>query len=344
MLDESKKILEPPPPEPISDTAITKKDNISVGDTKGKVEFEASYEKLKKLIPPNKYSWAGEGFWSYPYGEVYWQYYHSEKYRQWNIVSSGLEDNLNESYRKTNASTYSERKRLLDAYILVIKPIKEPNRLNAIQSILNNISKDINLSDTLCIAVAKVTTVLSSESNTNYIGDLFAFGNKNPQDAIPFIDYVNLNVQKFYPTERVAIISVLMDGYSGFFNKNLKNFKESTDLFLPFINQLKPETQSDKLLHYYQLYSGKNLERDEQINQIRNEYDQTVQSIDVQFETDKLYAEMKFQQTKIKKAEYRYKSIIAIGSGILAIVFIGSILAFLSIQRSVRKIENKLTE
>ncbi|MFH1320509.1 MAG: hypothetical protein ABII90_07645 [Bacteroidota bacterium] len=73
-LEETKEEAPPPPPEITGKKQIEKKivQPKLVEDTKGKDEYNLSLATLRELIPPQKYSWASEGIWSYPEGKRYW--------------------------------------------------------------------------------------------------------------------------------------------------------------------------------------------------------------------------------------------------------------------------------
>lgn len=345
LLQTQKLNIQAPPPEVIiADTVqVTQgKKAEPAEDLRGRTEYMNSLNILKSLIPPAKYSWEGQGTWIYPYGVVYWEYYHQEKYRQWVVTEQGLEEKLNNSYSYSKAKTYAEKKSLLDAYITVIKPMKEELRQNSLQSLFNSLSESLSDNIAACDALAKITPKVNAGPDTWFIGKLFDFVLRNPNDGIVFTKYVGDNVDKFAVQNRPEIIGTFIESYYNFFGQDLKKFQEATDLFYPLIKQVKTDEQNQQLTHYYQIFTRKNQERDEQIAKIHADHNEQVQLIDAQFENDKMSAEYKYQNAKIKKSEWRYKALIGVVSGIVAIVLIGTILAFLSIQRSVRKIEDKL--
>ncbi len=330
-------------PKVLIDTVVENTEPKVIEDTKGKDEYVATLNTLKVLIPPAKYSWSGSGEWSYPYGQQYWTYYKQEKYRQWNVSEPGLEDKLISSYRTSNAKNYTEKKKMLDGYIIVLKPMKEEIRLTAIQYLLNQTVDSVGKNIAIYQALAKVVSKMSSETSAEYISQLASFGNSNPNEGVPFIDYISSIIDKFNPLQRTEIIGGLINSYYNFFSQDLKIQKEATDLFMPLLKGIKAEIQYKSLIRYYGLYVRKNQNRDVEIAQIKNEYQQSINAIEQQFIMDQAIAAMDYQETKIKKAEYRYKSLLGVGGGIVLIVLIGTILAFLSIQRSVRKIEEKIT-
>jgi len=330
--------------EPVQTTTTTKETTQPVvEDTKGKKEYENSLNTLKTLIPPSKYSWQGAGYWSYPYGERYWTFYKQEKYRQWVSTEPGLEEKLIKSYKTTNAGNYSDKKQILDGYISIIKLLPEDKRsgvlLDLIRNVAGNVSQNINIHQSL----AKLVSKMAKEENILYIAQLARFGKTNPKDGSPFIDYTTTIIDKFALAQRSKIIEDLINSYYNYFNQNIVNQKEATDLFLPMVSQIKGNLQHKAIIQYYGLYLEKNRERDNVIAQIETEHSQQINSIDQEFENNQRNAEINYQNKMNEKENLRYKSLEGMAGGIILIVLIASALVFLSIQRSVRKIEEKIS-
>lgn len=312
-------------------------------DLTGKKEYEVSLNTLKTLIPPSKYSWAGSGYWTYPLGERYWTYYKQEQYRQWISTESGIEDKLQFSFIKAEARNYTEKQQMLDGYINVVKLLPENKRLIALQSLIDNTSNSVSINLTILESIAKVVLKMPNEENVNYMDLLASFGKSNPNDGPTFIDYTSTIIEKFARSQRVDIIDRLISSYDNFFSRNLAKQQDVTNLFLPLVSQIKGELQPKAIIQYYRVFLEKNHERDLRINQIDNEYKQLIAEIDDKFQLDQINATQQYYDKKVKKAELRTKSLAGIGGGILLIVLIATILVFLSIQRSVRKIEEKIS-
>jgi hypothetical protein len=312
-------------------------------DTKGKTEYETSLNLLKELIPSAKYPWTGSGFWTYPYGERYWTVYQQAKYHQWNITEPGVEDKLNSSYKTAKAKNYPDKKQVLDGFISVVKPLPEDKRLSALQYLMGNVANEITQSVNVSQAIARVVGKMPGEDNISYINLLAVFGKKNPKDGARLIDYVSTVIDKFDALQRVKIIDGLTSYYSIYFSQNFPKQKEATDLFVPMLAQIRGEYHPKALKQYYELYLGKNYERDNVIAQIENEYQQKVGEIDSQYVSENAQATAAYaKKIAIKVASLGF-SLMGIGASILLIVLIASILVFFSIQRSVRRIEEKIS-
>lgn len=339
-LDVRKKEAPPVALEQINVKAsITKK---SIEDTEGKKGYDSSLSTLKTLIPPSKYSWKGKGYWTYPYGERYWTFYKQAKYRKWNATVSGIEDKLKYAYRRTNAVKYPDKKQILEGYLGVLKLLPENKRLSALQNLIKNVANNISQNVNTCQSLTKIVIKMTNEVNISYINQLARFGKNNPNDGSPFIDYSTTIIDKFDISKRVEIIDKLTIGYYNYFNQNLTMLKEATDLFLPLVAKIKAKNQSKAIIQYYRLFRNKNYARDNSIEEIDNEYRLSINNIEKQYRLDKVSAEGEYYSDKLSKIEYRLKSLAGIGGGIILIVLIAVVLVFFSIQRSVRKIEEKI--
>ncbi|HAD14633.1 MAG TPA: hypothetical protein DCF33_19580 [Saprospirales bacterium] len=341
-LEEVKQEEALPVPEQVQ-TAATKTEQPVYEDTKGKTEYENSMNALKNLIPPSKYSWAGAGYWTYPYGERYWMVYKQEKYRQWNVTESDIEEKLKYSYNTADANNYPDKKQILDAFITVVKSLPEEKRLGGLEYLISNVANNVSQSVNICQSLAIVVSKMSNEENIWYINQLASFGKKNKNDGAPFIHFVSAIIDNFDVLQRAKIIEALTNSYYNYFSQNFAKQKEATDLFIPMLTQIKGEYHYKALIQYYGLYLNKNYARDNTITQIENEYQQKIGEIDEQRELERANARMEYKEKKMTKQEYRLKSLMGIGAGILLIVLIATILVFLSIQRSVSKIEEKLS-
>jgi len=176
-----------------------------------------------------------------------------------------------------------------------------------------------------------------------YIIDLLtSFGKDNPNDGIPFIDYIAAIIDKFDKTQQYKGVENLKNGFYWYFNQNLKIQQEATDLYIPMLSQVKIDQQAQALFQYYSLYLDKNEKRNDQMRQIDFEYQQAINEVDSKFSSDQLQAQMDFEAKKAKKERLRLRALTGIGGGIILVVLIATFLSFLSIQRSVRKMEERM--
>lgn len=333
--------LQEAPPESSDTVAVIEKKQV-VEDITGKKEYENSYNTLKTLIPPSKYSWEGEGYWYYPQGERYWTYYKQEQYRQWITTEPGIDDKLLSSYRNVNAKNYVKKKEVLDGFISIVKLLKVEKRTSALQILINNIANKTVQNDSIYKTLTKVVNKMLNVDNLAYLEQLVHFGKINQNDGVPFIEYTATIINNFDVSQRTISIDNLVKSYYNYFNQDLHKQKEATNLFIPLLNKIKVTQQGNALMKYYGIYLNKNIERADKIAQIENDHQQKINEIDTQYNLEQLQVQQEFYAKKESKQNLRYKSMMSIGISILLIVLIATILVFFSIQRSVRKIEEKI--
>ena len=303
-------------------------------------QYDASLNELKKMIPTAK--WEGESYYIYPYGQRYWDVYKTEKYRQKVITEVGVVDKLDNIFREANASSYNEKEQVLDAIILVIKHLPEEKRFQGLQFLLENISKDISQNVQVFSNIAKMVSQMPNDENLDYIQQLAYFGKYNPSEGFLCIEYLSEIINNFNKAIRSNFVDAFISNYYNYFGSNFNQQKEATDLFLPMVPQIERGNEISSLNKYYSIYINKNYSRAQEIAQIENEYQKKIQDIDSQFRINETSAIMEYQAKKLNKQEFRLKSLMAIGICIVVIVLIGTFLVFLSIQRSVSKIEQKI--
>ncbi len=312
-------------------------------DTTGENEYKNSLNTLRTLIPPSKYSWRGSGYWNYPYGERYWTYYKQERYRQWIVTRYGINDRLKSNYKTVRARNYPDKKQLLDGYISIVKLLPEEKRSEALQYLMNNVSNNVKHNLAVYHSLTKVVNKMKQIKQISYLNKLARFGKINPNDGVPFIVYTAKIIDKFDISQRVSIINRLVNSFYNYFNQNLARQQEATDLFLPLVARIKAKQQTKAIMKYYELYLTKNYNRNQTIAQINKEHQQSINNIDNQYHIEQRQARQEYYLKKEAKQELRGKSLYGIAGGIVLIILIASILVFLSIQRSIKKIEEKLT-
>lgn len=313
-------------------------------DSRGKGEYEASLNILEQLIPPAKYSWSGSGYWTYPYGEVYWIHYQQERFRTWVSTAPGVKDILSNAYSNSNSKNYMEKKSLLDAYNNSLKLIKEENRLAVLKMFTSHVSNNVDDNMQTISALQKLIVKVPQNSGFVYLSQLLEFAENNTDEKMAMIQYIDSIIERFAENNRAQAIMGLVLGYYGFFNGNYEKQKEATDLYISLLPNINTEKQIVSLNKYYRVFIEKNRKRDQLIDQIEQEYQSKVSSIDAAYILENEKAELNKIEKKARKAELRAKSVIGISGGILIIVLIGTILVFLSIQRSVKRIEDKIIQ
>lgn len=316
-------------------------------------EYNASLEKLKQLIPDKK-NWEADGYYIYPQGERYWTVYKQEKYRVWVATGDNLDSKLIKTYKNTEAKNYTDYKAILDSYNNILGFIAVNKRMSLLNLLMAYTKETVTKTKDLHSLLTQTLKIFPQEE-TDFIGKLCNFYFSNPNDGKPFLEYLNKVIPQFANSERLKVVDALLKAYYDYYDNSLHRQIEATDLFLTMINQIKPDDQIPFLKKYYEVYLNKNIERERKIMSIDDEYKATVNKIDFEHskaiqETEKQYqeglrnAERDYYEKQITKDSYRMKGLFGILIGLVLISLFAIILVFLSMQRSLKKIEEKLTK
>jgi len=328
-----------PQKEITSEPEIVKQEAII--DTTGLASYTISLNIYKTLFTES--DWEGSGYWSYPHGKEYWEFYQKEKYRSWVVSIPGILSKLESCYKKTDADIYVQKKLLLDGYINVIKNRPAGMRAQLFDILINNNTTTVNSTYQNCMSVSKLLLALPNNVELSEINKTLIFLRRNESSGNELIDYTSSILSKIGPNQRASVLTSIRNSYSSFFDRDFAKQKEATDMFLTLLPNFKESEHNTMINQFYRVYTIRNRDRNHKINQIEQEYEYAVNQIEERY-AERLYrAERKYNERKELKANYRYRTLIVAGSGILLIVLIATILAFLSIQRSVRKIEKKIS-
>lgn len=310
-------------------------------DTTGLANYTVSLNIFQSLFKES--DWAGSGYWSYPNGKEYWDFYQKEKYRSWVISQPGIQSKLESSYKRTDAESYIDKKLLLDGYIDVVKDRPLEVRAQLFDLLITHNTKTVNSTYQNCVSLSKLLLTLPNNVDLKHIDNTLIFLKRNESSGNEIIDYASSILIKITLPQRADVLSSIRNSYSSFFDKDFSKQKEATDMFMNLLPEIKESDQNNMINQFFRVYTIKNRERNQKINQIELEYEYKVNQVDEKYEERLYSAEIKYNSRKQIKATYKYRSLLVVGGGILLIVLIGTILAFLSIQRSVRKIENKIS-
>lgn len=329
-------------PEPVIHTSATVKSNPPVEDIQGREEFVNLMDTLKQLIPPSKFKWEGAGYWTYPQGERYWIYYKQEQYRKYITTELGLLGKLENSFKTANCDNYISKSRLLRGYVNLLSIFPEDQRFSVIHALINNVANSPQQNTELYSTLPNLISKIKDKTDVNYINLLLDFGKRNPRDGKAFIEYTANILNEFDASQQRGAINILINSYYNFFGQNLSKQMEATNLFVKMLNQVAVDKQVKALKQYYIVYLDKNQARNQEIAQIDYDHLQATKTIEQNYLQRQSEVERKYIEKKLSKGEFRLKALMGIGVGIISIVLIATILVFLSIQRSVRSIEEKL--
>ena len=311
-------------------------------DFTGLKEYEAELDRMKALIPPATYSWEGQGYWYYPMGERYWTFYQQERFRQWVVTAPGFEDVLKQAFARIKARKYSDKQRVLSGLNAVAQELPESERMRVVKDLLVRLSDDLDLNVRTHEALAKGVRQIGSVANYGYVRSLAEFGVYNPSDLVEFASYLGTTLLKFREDDRPAILNRVIDSYYRIFDRNLGQLKEATDMFLQLLKSIDPNLHVHAITKYHSLYLNKNQRRNQEIARINQDYQRNRAAIDEANRQAHLNAETSRMRQQHEKAEASQKSVYAVGAGILVVIVVATVLVFFSIQRLVKRIEQRL--
>ncbi len=278
------------------------------------VAFLAAIDSLKSLLPPNKFSWASSGHYERTWYET-----------KWVVDVLGINDRLQAAYRKVNATDYATALPLLNAYISLVAMFPLDQRLKVLKA-ATEFTKDDVPTSVQNLALLHAAIPHFSTSDADFVEMLSTFGKKNPRDGRAFIEYANTILPKFDAAVREPLLRTLIASYYNYFN-DIGRQQEATNLFMEMQNQFEPDKQVSALAEYYQLYRDKNYDREREIVQIEQTY-----------QNELAQAEAAVVAKKAKKAGWRSLGLKVVGGSFIFISFVALFLVLLSIQRNIRQL------
>lgn len=333
--------LEATIPQPAQSTP-SQSQSAQQEDLSGLREYEAEYERLKGLVPPTSYSWEGQGYWSYPFGQRYWDVYKQERYRQWVVTAPGFSDVLKQALQRSKAKRYTDKQRLLKGLNNLAEAIPEGERMKVLKDIISQFADNVDLNvqtlDGLVVGINQIGNVGSYD----YVRLLAEFGRYNPADLKELSLFLSRALNKFRAEDQLAILSRVIDSYYRVFDRNLVHLKEATEMFLPLLSEIDPALHVTAITRYHSLYLNKNQRRNLEVARINQEHQQRRAKVDEENRQAHLNAEASLRRQLLAKEDAMRKSAYAVGAGIMLVIVVATILVFFSIQRLVKKIEQRI--
>jgi len=315
----------------------------ALSDTAGKAAYYTAYKKLEQLIPRSSNSWEGSGYWNYPYGERYWTAYQNEDYRQWIQTELGIDEQLNTTFKEVSANNYTQRSELLQSYNKLLNYMPAAQRKQVLVYLMYKTNESLSHTVGINLSTAAVAEKIKISNDLSEIGQLIDFGMKNTDDGSECIEYLGRILIHFEASQHDKIIDAYITSHERYFSSDFSRQKEATDLFIPLLDKLKGENQAKSMYRFYEVYQYKNASRQEAIARIDKAWNEKVEEIEYNYNEAIHTANLETEVKKARKSTLRFQSLIVTGSSIVLIVLIANLLVFLSIQRSVRRMEEKMT-
>ena len=303
--------------------------------------YQLSLDKLKTLIPPSKYPWQKEEI-SYPNGKEVYDSYHNPSDIRITPVGPGLLDYLNTAYNNSHVRNYGDKKRILDAFIDLLSKIKESERQGVLYQIVYYPINNIDTSIVKLHQLKKVLMVFRPNELENVSGEIVPFGRNNPADGRILIDYLTINLTKFDTSQRLKSLYNIVNAYYNYFNNTVNSQIEATNSFLSLLPQIPDNQQANMLTEYYEIFNQKNKSRQDSIQKIEMNYKEATQKINAEYQNQLSNAEGEYESSKYHKQDLIKKGGIGIAAGIILISFVGVILTLFSMQRILRRMEERI--
>ncbi len=305
--------------------------------------YLAAKQVLEKVVPLEKITWPGEGQWTYPEGERYWQFYKQEKYRKWVATTPGADDWLRNAFERVGATSFKDRAALLNSYSDLMRVIPLANREDALAVVARETKGSVSSSESILHAVKPVIEIVSTEGGLGYLEPILEFSFNNTTEAEGLLGYMAPFIKKIDAAERVSVMAVMIQTFERSFAHSLQQHQDATQMFESLLPSVPKGKQAEYLARCYVRYVEKTESRARAIRELDDKYEGSVQAIEAAYQAKLGIAAMDEIAAKTKKNIARATASASIGGGIVALLLIAMILVFMSIQRSVRVIEFKLS-
>lgn len=303
---------------------------------KGEKEYLISLGLLTKILP-------AIGHYEYYQGNKrLYDYYKDEKYRTWKD-DNDLNGRLKFAFENISATNFTDEKCFVDSIIPELKALPENRRIIFFNIITSNACKSVADYTVNIRVTLRASSKFPDEERVQSFESMMRFYKFNPNEGKVFIEYINKVIEKFELKERLKILFTMIAAHNRYFDNNIAIQTEQTNFFLPMLPNIKPELQALALSKYYQIYIVKNSSRDQTVAQIEQKYKEALLQIEEKYQQDSLAAEANYYLAKQAKSQLRSTALYGIALGVGLVSLIAIILVFLSIQRSVRRIEEKIT-
>jgi len=292
--------------------------------------YQSELAELRKLLPPERFSWKTSGYWYYPYGERYYTYYKSERYREWRVSNYGIQELLDNKFKQISLYDPDAKANLIRNYNAVIKQFEIDKRRSILTSLLNISKSNLNTSVNNIITSAASIKLFPLETVDAYNG-ICAFINANPNDGLNLISYINSIIPNFSENIRISVLNQLLFMYRYRFNNRVEYQKELTQFFIPLIPKIPDQEMVEYLDAFYEVALSKDIVRQQQIN-----------LINVRYQDDLNNAEFDYLAAIAEKNSLKSSGSLIFVYSAATIISVAIILLLFSIQLYLRKIHSQL--
>jgi hypothetical protein len=326
----------------ISESPKTANNTINVRDTKDIDLFEKQIAFLKNTLPLNKFAklWNGDGYYKYEseQDEKKFKATKNEKYRKFFSTQSGLIEKIETKTDKFGFKSYKKKAALVENYNNILNSIDVDNRSIVLNSLINFQNRDFTKTIASLGLLHDITSLFDQKNVVKAFNTSLRFLQNNPNDGIPLINFEKEVLPKFPKMERYTASSIIKSEYINYYNNNINGIKENTLNFIPFLKDIEKDKRAVALKYYYDIYRSKNSNRLSQIQNIEEQYNRQLASIEANFQQEIIDAEITFSAKKEIRSFWRSQSFKVIAIALGTVLLITVILLLLSMVRNVNKL------
>jgi len=341
-------------------TKVSNQTNIPTGnndipelkiDTIGLSKLNKQIDVLKTLVPysENKTLWEGQGHYVFKgetrdkrmRNERMFKRTRSEGLRSWVFSSKSIDIEFIEITDKQSLKSYTDKTILLTSYNNLLKNINKEKRASLLKNNLLDFYKNkkgLSKSVAVIESISKIIKLIDSEEQITAFKVLENFSRHNPNDGLGLQKFQESILQNFEINQRLNIINTINNEYTKNYDFQLGAIIDNTKQFIPMLPSLKGDQQPVALKNFYKLFKSKNRNRDQQIQQIDNEFNALLIDNENQYLHDLAEAEANFVLKEGKKKTMKALSYESMAYGLGVVLLISLILLVLSMIRNVNRL------
>jgi len=297
-------------------------------------DYQSALDSLKAMLPNSLNEWEAIYEIRITDQRKYLYFNKDPKYTERILISDGIQGWLDQTFEKVKTASYMERAQLLRGYMRVLKKINdERNRRSVLYRLQETVRQQGGVISSLnrLSVLQRLSAVLPMNDSIYRQEPLWVLdGFCNNQGACDGVmALLGTHIGKFDPSQQISSFYSILNNYRMLGDLTLQS--ELTGKYILLLSKVPVHKQSEGLDQYYAAHVRKNAERQQQIAQIESEYNSSL-----------MRAESEYRSKQSAKESYRMKSLMAGAGGVAFISVLAILLVFLSIQRSVRKIEERI--
>jgi len=261
------------------------------------------------------------------------------------LISSGFKQRFIRYTNNEGLTDYNDKTDLLKATNTILENLNQKNRKEFLSDYVLRLPIKKVGSNILKNRLKTIAPILSQVDSTKQLSlyrTLWRFVKNNPNDGLNLVNYEYSILNKVAKQSKIKFIKTIQEQYSLKYNNKLDALKETTNNFLPYLDKIDYELQAEALTIFYRLYTKNNKDRSKTIQQIENQYTNSVEQWESNYQQALNRANINYNRKVSKKNELKEWSYKGILSGFGSVLFISLILLILSMIRNVNRLSEAM--